>query len=197
VPSLRANGNGWEFIAAGPCDLERRPCGLGAWLQMARAQGIAPVLALARLARERGVAVLFLSGRPERLRAATERNLRAAGYEWTGILLKLDALATASAVDLRALEWKSSSTRATRSSSTSGTKRAISRAATPSGRKCRLACYGHRSSLSWRSLSAGGHRSGSCELAHLTRRLISSRTPARVSLRGTAGGRRPAGFLGG
>jgi len=33
---------------------------------MAQADAIKPVLALARLARERGVAVFFLTGRPER-----------------------------------------------------------------------------------------------------------------------------------
>src|SRR6185295_11431373 len=67
---------------------------------------IRPVLALARLARERGIAVFFLTGRPERLRGPTERNLRAAGYEWTGVLLKPDALSTPSAVEFKALERK-------------------------------------------------------------------------------------------
>jgi len=73
---------------------------------LARAQPIRPVLELARFAREQGIAVFFLTGRPERLRAATETNLRAAGYEWTAVLLKPDALNTASAVDFKALERK-------------------------------------------------------------------------------------------
>jgi acid phosphatase len=60
------------------------------------------VLALTALARERGVAVFFLTGRPERLRAATERNLREAGYEWTAVLMKPDDLVTRSAVELKA-----------------------------------------------------------------------------------------------
>jgi predicted secreted acid phosphatase len=73
---------------------------------LARAQPIRPVLELAHFAREQGIAVFFLTGRPERLRAATETNLRAAGYEWTAVLLKPDALNTASAVDFKALERK-------------------------------------------------------------------------------------------
>ena len=104
LPSLRAND--WGFIVSGPCDLPRGPCGLGAWIAMARSEPIRPVLALARLARERGVAVFFLTGRPERLRAATERNLQAAGYEWTGVRLKPDALNTQSAVEFKAPERK-------------------------------------------------------------------------------------------
>jgi predicted secreted acid phosphatase len=104
LPSLRAND--WGFIISGPCDLPRGPCGLIAWIAMARADPIKPVLALARLARERGVAVFFLTGRPERLREATERNLKGAGYEWTGVLLKPDALNTQSAVEFKAPERK-------------------------------------------------------------------------------------------
>jgi len=104
LPSLRANDYG--FIISGPCDLPRGPCGLLAWIGMARAEPIKPVLTLARLARQRGVAVFFLTGRPERLRDATERNLRRAGYEWTGVLLKPDALNTQSAVEFKAAERK-------------------------------------------------------------------------------------------
>ena len=104
LPSLRAND--WGFVVSGPCELPRGPCGLGAWIAMARSEPIRPVLALARLARERGVAVFFLTGRPERLRAATERNLQAVGYEWTGVLLKPDALNTQSAVEFKAPERK-------------------------------------------------------------------------------------------
>ena len=104
LPSLRVNDYG--FIVAGPCDLQRGPCGLVAWIMMARAEPIKPVLALVRLARERGVAVFFLTGRPERLRTVTEANLRAAGYEWTGLLLKPDDLTTRSAAHFKAPERK-------------------------------------------------------------------------------------------
>jgi acid phosphatase len=104
LPSIRANDYG--FIVGGPCDLPRGPCGLFTWIGMARAEPIKPVLALVRLARERGVAVFFLTGRPERLRAATETNLRATGYEWTAVLLKPDDLTTKSAVEFKAPERK-------------------------------------------------------------------------------------------
>ncbi|PYM42507.1 MAG: acid phosphatase [Candidatus Rokuibacteriota bacterium] len=104
LPSLRANDYG--FIIPGPCDLPGGPCGLGAWIRMAQADAIKPVLALARLARERSVAVFFLTGRPERARAPTERNLRTAGYEWTALILKPDALTTKSAADFKAPERK-------------------------------------------------------------------------------------------
>ena len=104
LPSLRANDYG--FIIPGPCDLPSGPCGLGAWIRMAQADAIKPVLALARLARERGVAVFFLTGRPERARAPTERNLRTAGYEWTALILKPDALTTKSAAEFKAPERK-------------------------------------------------------------------------------------------
>ena len=104
LPSVRANDYG--FIVGGPCELPRGPCGLFTWIGMARAEPIKPVLALVRLARERGVAVFFLTGRPERLRAATEANLRAVGYEWTGVLLKPDDLTTKSAVEFKAPERK-------------------------------------------------------------------------------------------
>ena len=73
---------------------------------MARAEPIRPVLALARLARDRGVDVFFLTGRLERLRAATEANLRAAGFEWTRLILKPDDLTTKSAADFKAPERK-------------------------------------------------------------------------------------------
>jgi predicted secreted acid phosphatase len=104
LPSLRANDYG--FIIPGPCDLPGGPCGMLAWIGMARAEPIKPVLALAGLARERGLAVFFITGRPERVREATERNLKAAGFEWTGLFLKPDALNVPSAADFKAPERK-------------------------------------------------------------------------------------------
>jgi len=100
LPSMRAND--WGFILAGPCDLPNGPCGFVSWVRTAKAEAIKPVLALTRLARDNGVAVFFLTGRPERWRAATEENLRSAGYEWTGVLLKPDDLTTKSAVEFKA-----------------------------------------------------------------------------------------------
>jgi predicted secreted acid phosphatase len=86
--------------------LPRGPCGFLSWITLARAEPIRPVLELARFAREKGVAVFLLTGRPERLRVATEANLKAAGYEWTAVLLKPDALNVGSAVEFKAPERK-------------------------------------------------------------------------------------------
>jgi acid phosphatase len=102
LPALRANDYG--FIVAGPCDVPRGPCGFGAWLESARAEPIQPVLELATFARARGVAIFFITGRPERFRAATERNLKAVGYEWTAVILKPNDLSTPSAADFKAPE---------------------------------------------------------------------------------------------
>src|SRR5262249_62229810 len=44
-------------------------------------------LALARRARELNVAVFFISARPPEIKEATERNLRAEGYEWTAVIV--------------------------------------------------------------------------------------------------------------
>jgi hypothetical protein len=44
-----------------------------------------PVLALARQARAGGAAVFFVTARPELIEAATELNLQAVGYRWTGL----------------------------------------------------------------------------------------------------------------
>ncbi len=60
-----------------------------AWVQSARAPPIEPVLDLYRLAKKRGMAIFFITGRAEKFREATEKNLRAAGYEtWDGLFLK-------------------------------------------------------------------------------------------------------------
>src|SRR5258708_5908619 len=55
-------------------------------------------------ARELGVAVFFISGRPPNLRDATERNLRDQGYEWAGVILLPEGAQFASAVDFKAPE---------------------------------------------------------------------------------------------
>ena len=101
-PEMRANG--WARIVNGPCDLQKGPCGHRAWQAMAQAKAIAPTLALAQRARQLGVAVFFITGRPARLLEATERNLREQGYEWTGILLEPDGASFPSATDFKAPE---------------------------------------------------------------------------------------------
>lgn len=66
----------------GPCKPETgAPCGWAAWDQLGRDPTIVPTLQVFQLARELGVTVFFITGRPESQRAATERNLAAAGYK--------------------------------------------------------------------------------------------------------------------
>jgi predicted secreted acid phosphatase len=79
----------WEVIeandfgrfATGPCALPDGPCGWAAWDQLGRSAPLSATVALFETARELGVAVFFITGRPESQRAATERNLRRAGYD--------------------------------------------------------------------------------------------------------------------
>jgi len=101
-PAYRLNG--WGRIVSGGCDLQQGPCGLRAWQALGQSKAIAPTLALARRARELGVAVFFISGRPPNLREATERNLKNEGYEWTGVILLPEGVQFASAVDFKTPE---------------------------------------------------------------------------------------------
>ena len=60
-----------------------------AWLESAQAPAIPGTLRLYQVARELGVAVFFITGRPETQRAATETNLRMRGFEgWQGLILR-------------------------------------------------------------------------------------------------------------
>jgi acid phosphatase len=101
-PAYRANG--WVRILAGGCDLEHGPCNLRAWQAMGRSEALGPTRALVQSARELGVAVFFVSGRPPELRGATERNLREQGYAWDGVILLPPGAHFASAVDFKAAE---------------------------------------------------------------------------------------------
>lgn len=93
-PSIKANDFGW--ITAGPCTIDdkgaiSKPCGLGPWIRMGRAQAIKPVLNLYQTARKLGADVFFITGRPDlpAFREATEKNLREAGFaDWAGLSLK-------------------------------------------------------------------------------------------------------------
>ncbi len=101
-PAYRANG--WGRLTEGPCDLQKGPCGLRAWQAMGQSKAIPSTLELARHARELGVAVFFITGRPADLREATERNLRAEGYEWDGLVLLPEGASFKSAADFKAPE---------------------------------------------------------------------------------------------
>ena len=80
------------FIPEGSCDgLPKGPCGDDAWERLARATAIEPTLNLFKIASDHNVAVFFITGRKNKFREATEKNLRAAQYiGWTDLLLKPD-----------------------------------------------------------------------------------------------------------
>jgi len=101
-PAISAND--FTRILDGPCyDLPHGPCGLKAWLTMARDRAIAPTLELYRQARKQGVAIFFITGRHEALRDATVRNLHDAGYDtWSDLVMEPDGLAPASAAYFKA-----------------------------------------------------------------------------------------------
>jgi predicted secreted acid phosphatase len=101
-PAYRANG--WGRVTAGPCDVQSGPCGLRAWQATAQSKAIPSTLALARRARSLGVVVFFISGRPPNLQQATERNLRAEGYEWERVILLPEGASFKSAADFKAPE---------------------------------------------------------------------------------------------
>ena len=77
-PVILANDFG--RFPAGPCLLPAGPCGWHAWDLRGQDAPLEPTLQVFQTARSLGVTVFFISGRPESERAATERNLRAAGY---------------------------------------------------------------------------------------------------------------------
>jgi len=102
----------WEVIAAddygrifdGPCDnLPNGPCGWVAWDLRAATPVIPQTLALFEHARDRGVAVFFITGRDETQRAATEKNLAAAGYDgYQALYMEPAGAHYASAADFKA-----------------------------------------------------------------------------------------------
>ena len=103
-PAYKANG--WGRVVNGPCNVDQGPCGLRAWQALAQSKALRPTLELAKRAKELGVAVFFISGRPPALREATERNLRDQGYEWDEVIVLPPDAAFASAVDFKAPERK-------------------------------------------------------------------------------------------
>ncbi|MGE4045613.1 MAG: HAD family acid phosphatase [Acetobacteraceae bacterium] len=88
----------------GPCDLASDgPCGWAAWDQLGVSEPILPTLSLFRRARSLDIEVFFITGRPENQRAATERNLRNAGYNGYKSLFMVPAGSHfASAADFKA-----------------------------------------------------------------------------------------------
>lgn len=102
-PQIEANDYG--RIANGPCELPAGPCGQIAWQGRAEDEPIRPTLKLFQKARALGVAVFFITGRSETLRAATEANLRKAGYDgWVSVIMRPAGTTTPSAADFKAPE---------------------------------------------------------------------------------------------
>ncbi|MCG3202779.1 MAG: hypothetical protein NFCOHLIN_02665 [Gammaproteobacteria bacterium] len=82
--------NNYSRILHGPCDLHDGPCGIFAYQALGVSPGIEPTLELVRAANRLGLKVYFLSGRSERMRATTARNLREAGFRFDGLILHPD-----------------------------------------------------------------------------------------------------------
>ncbi len=103
-PEIKANDFG--YFTGGSCDrLPKGPCGALAWDHTAKAKAIGPTLELFKVAKSMGVSVFFITGRYESERAATERNLRAAGYHgWTALIMRRNGTSTPSAADYKAPE---------------------------------------------------------------------------------------------
>ena len=102
----------WEAIKAndfgrvigGSCDsLPKGPCGWLAWDLRAQSTVIQPTLDVFNTAKDRGAAIFFITGRNEPQRAATERNLQAAGYTgYSQLLMEPVGTHYASAADFKA-----------------------------------------------------------------------------------------------
>jgi HAD superfamily, subfamily IIIB (Acid phosphatase) len=97
---IRANDFG-RFIN-GPCNLPDA-CGWLAWDLTAQSKVIQPTLDTFNMAKALGAATFFITGRDEGQRAATERNLRSAGYAgYTRLIMAPPGVQYASAADFKA-----------------------------------------------------------------------------------------------
>lgn len=77
----------WEEMSKS--DFTYRANEFTAWEKEARAPALEGTLRLYHQARRLGVSIFFITGRPEADRAATEKNLRVAGYDgWQGLALR-------------------------------------------------------------------------------------------------------------
>ncbi|MCW2691246.1 MAG: putative secreted acid phosphatase [Mycobacterium sp.] len=96
--------NDFGRVIDGPCtSLPAGPCGWRAWDLTAQSTVIPPTLDIYNTAKDRGAAIFFITGRDEPQRAATERNLQAAGYTgYTGLLMEPQGAHYASAADFKA-----------------------------------------------------------------------------------------------
>jgi predicted secreted acid phosphatase len=89
-PNLLADDFG--FVADGTCDvLPKGPCGFNQWILKGSAKAIEPAHKLFDAAKAKGVAVIFITGRPNSQRDITMINLDHAGYQgWTELRTRPD-----------------------------------------------------------------------------------------------------------
>lgn len=89
---LEIEQDDFAYIPGGACTLQPGvACGDLDWELSARAEALKPTLDLFNTAKNLGVAVFFITGRPERpdLRAATVKNLKQAGYDgWQDLIMR-------------------------------------------------------------------------------------------------------------
>jgi len=78
-PNLLADNFG--FIAEGSCDvLPAGPCGFNQWILKSSAKPIEPARKPFDTAKANGIALIFITGRPDKQRDATVLNLNHAGF---------------------------------------------------------------------------------------------------------------------
>lgn len=89
-PNLLADNFG--FVPGGACDvLPAGPCGFNEWVMKGNAKAIEPARRLFEAAKAKGVAVIFITGRPDKQRDITILNLDHAGFEgWTELRTRPD-----------------------------------------------------------------------------------------------------------
>ncbi len=86
-------------------DFEFDPKVFDDWVGTASATAIPGTLNIYKEAQRLGVAVFFLTGRPEGEREATARNLRAQGFDtWQDLILRAPAVTAATAVQYKSAE---------------------------------------------------------------------------------------------
>jgi len=87
-PALVADDFG--FISNGRCDNPPAgPCGFNAWILRAKAEAIPPALKFFNAIKDKGIAIIFITARPNTQRQATLRNLQRAGFNgWTKLVTR-------------------------------------------------------------------------------------------------------------
>ena len=98
--------NGFANYETGPCDLVQGPCSVKEWFRQPLGAPIPSAVAFVREARSRGFAIVFVTGRREETRTATEKNLREAGFEWDELVMRPNGPSHGGAADYKAPQRK-------------------------------------------------------------------------------------------